>query len=75
MGVLAAASGSALTEKRGAAGMPFFTCSFMAAGEAIHEIASKARWARSGGSEAGTASRKPPMGDTLEPPGPAGWGR
>ena len=39
IGVLAAASGSALTLKRGATGMPFLTCSFIAAGEAIHQPA------------------------------------
>src|SRR6202453_4998082 len=75
IGDVAAASGSAATLNRGATGKPFCTFAFIASGEVIQAIASKARSILSGGRFVGIQSRKPPIGLFEAPPGPRGWGR
>ena len=75
IGEVAAASGSAATLKRGATGKPFCTFAFIASGEVIQAIASKASSTRSGGRFEGMQSRKPPIGLLEAPPGPRGCGR
>ena len=75
MGEPAAASGSALVEKRGAIGKPLRTCARIWSRDVIQAIASAAISSRSGGRLLGTANRKPPTGEAWPPPGPAGWGR
>src|SRR5450432_2174576 len=72
MGDVAAASGSALTLKRGATGKPLRTLAFMASGEVIQEIASNASCTRGSGRLLGMPSRNPPIGLLDAPFGPLG---
>src|ERR1700730_6393487 len=75
IGEVAAASGSAATLKRGATGKPFCTFAFIASGEVIQAIASKASSIRSFGRFEGMQSRKPPIGLLEAPRGPRACGR
>ena len=70
--VVSGGQGSALTLKRGATGKPFCTLAFIASGEVIQAIASKANSTRSSARLVGMQSRKPPIGLFEAPPGPFG---
>src|SRR3984885_6594614 len=75
IGEVAAASGAAATLKRGATGKPFWPFAFIASGDVIQAIASKASSILSGGRFVGIQSRKPPIGLFEAPPGPRGCGK
>src|ERR1700734_3513036 len=75
IGDVAAASGSAATLKRGATGNPFCTFAFIASGDVIQAIASKASPTRSVAPLEGLQRMKPPIGLLDAPPGRRGCGR